>query len=84
MQSKSAFDECIESVERIAFYEMITSFSAKAILMGRKQDAQDIDEAFEDKGNNINVANVRNPEFRKMLIRRLPVYEKIGLLDYQR
>lgn len=69
-----------EALAKRAFYELIVTFSVRPLIMAQKKDVKDINEMFESE-NKINLATVRDANYRKTLVKRLPIFKKLGLFD---
>jgi len=72
-------DELKASLKRRAAYGMIASFIVLPILLCSKSEAKDFNEI-------LGTDAVRNPglkseSFKKIMIKRLPLYDEWGLLD---
>lgn len=68
------------AIQKFKFYEMSMMFLVTPLAMAQKEDAQGIDEIM-GKGEIVNRASLRNPGYKKIVINRIHLFEKIGLLD---
>lgn len=48
--------------------------------MAKKETVKDIDELF-DGQEKMNLTNIKNPNYRKIVVKRIEIYNKLGLLD---
>ncbi|XP_018375709.1 PREDICTED: uncharacterized protein LOC108769302 [Trachymyrmex cornetzi] len=69
-------EELKVTIKRKASYEMIVFFVILPFLLCSKAEAKDLDELSSD-GN----PGVKSENFRKLMIKRLPLYDEWGLLD---
>ncbi|XP_011063493.1 PREDICTED: uncharacterized protein LOC105151471 [Acromyrmex echinatior] len=67
------------ALRRKASYGMMTSFTALQFMLCHKAEAKDLDEML-GTGAYIN-PGLKNENYKKILIRRLPLYDDWGLLD---
>ncbi|KAJ8683611.1 hypothetical protein QAD02_019403 [Eretmocerus hayati] len=75
-----SIDELKMSVRQRATYGMIASFTLLPIMLQNKDEAKDLAEIIDPKGRMDNPA-YRTEAFKKAMRRRLPVFERMGLLD---
>ncbi|XP_018355495.1 PREDICTED: uncharacterized protein LOC108756291 [Trachymyrmex septentrionalis] len=67
------------SIKRRASYGMLTSFIVLPFMLSSKAEAKDLDEVL-GSSTYIN-PGLKNEIFKKILIKRLPLYDEWGLLD---
>jgi len=67
------------SIKRRASYGMLTSFIVLPLMLCCKSEAKDLDEVL-GSSTYIN-PGLKNEIFKKILIKRLPLYDEWGLLD---
>lgn len=75
-----AMDELKDSLVEFAIYELQLTCSFRPVIMSRREEAQDIDEIF-DNEEMANVKILRNPAFREIIVNRLPYFDEIGLFN---
>jgi len=67
------------ALKRKASYGMMTSFTALQFMLCHKTEAKDLDEML-GTGTYVN-PGLKSENYKKILIRRLPLYDEWGLLD---
>lgn len=63
-----------------AAYGMIAAFTVLPLVLCDRQEVKDIDEIMSADGNYENPA-YKNELYRKLMTQRIPIYDKMGLLD---
>lgn len=72
--------ELKESLIKNAAFELFVTFVEKPVLISEKDVAQDMNEMFESE-QTFNVATLKGSTFRKILVSRLPDFERLGLFE---
>jgi len=72
-------DELKATLKRRAAYGMIVSFTVLPVVLCCKSEAKDINEIM-STDNFIN-PGFKSENFKKLIIKRLPLYDEWGLLD---
>ncbi|KAG7206679.1 hypothetical protein KM043_000354 [Ampulex compressa] len=73
-------DELMGYVKKRACYGMIAAFSVLPLVRMDKSEVKDLDEIMKQDGTYDNPA-YKGEIYRKTMINRIPLYEKMGLLD---
>lgn len=72
-------EELKATLKRRASYGMIASFSVLPIVLCSKTEAKDLDELL---SNNMSEnPGQKNEAYKKLMMKRLPMYDEWGLLD---
>lgn len=72
--------ELEEALQDFAIYGLLATFIFRPMIMSKKEDLKDLNEVMES-GESLSLASLRNPEFRKLVVNRLPIFDEMGLFE---
>lgn len=73
-------DDIKRCMKERAIYGLISSVTVLPVLLVDKSEAKDIDELLPKNGEYDN-PGYRSPLYRKVMVKRIPMFEEMGLLD---
>jgi len=71
-------EELKATLKRRAAYGMIASFAILPIALCSKSEVKDLDEIL---GNDTFINPLKSESYKKLMLKRLPLYDEWGLLD---
>jgi len=75
-----AMEELKTTLKQRARYGMIAAFTVLPLVLCHKDEVKDLDEMMGTEGSFNNLA-YKNEAYRKVMTKRIPLYDKLGLLD---
>lgn len=70
------------ALKQRASYGMIASFTVLPIVLCEKDDLKDIDEMLGKDGTTYDNSSMNGKNYRKVMTKRIPMYDQLGLLDF--
>lgn len=79
--SPPSMSQLQKALKERAFYVVIASLMILPIIMTDKKEVKTVDELMAME-NSIDIAGMRSPIYRKIMTKRLPKFDEMGLLDF--